>query len=94
VSFSYCDRLGVWLTHAGRVLSQKDFGVQCERGFFIVSSRTSESFEATLFVESTKKAVAKGVGENHLEAISGLDDEVGYKHDRREVESDMRFYGR
>jgi hypothetical protein len=80
--------------YAGRILSQRDFGVQGEKEFLIVSNRPSESFEATLFVKCKEKAVAKGVCENHFEAVSNLEEEVGYKHGRREAELDMRLYGR
>jgi hypothetical protein len=77
---------------SGHVLRERDFGVQGEKEIMIVSSRSGEAVEATLFVEGKEKAVAKGVGENHFEAVSDLQDEVGYKHNVRQKEGEMRSY--
>jgi hypothetical protein len=75
---------------SGDALSERDFGVQGKEEFMIVSSRSGEVVKATLFVEGKEKAVAKGVGEKRFEAVSDLQDEVGYKHNIRQNEGEMR----
>jgi hypothetical protein len=68
-------------------MSIRDFGVQNERGFVIISSNTAEGFEAALFVNGTEKAVAKGVAGDHWEAVmEKLRGEVGSEYARRRKE--------
>jgi hypothetical protein len=65
-------------------MSIREFGIQNEKDFVIISSNTAEGFEATLFVNGTEKAVAKGVGKDHWEAVmEKLRGEVGHKYARR-----------